>query len=128
MAEPDVAVDAVLGHGLAQVGEDRRTIGDRLGSRPWLEPVAQRVHVAVGPHPGIPEQVPRAADVLTTLEDQVRPIVTHRLEVVAGADAGDACTDDQHVDVFDRHGVRSPLVPAEMPAPEPGVGIEPTTT
>ena len=69
--EADVAVDAELGHGLPQVGEDRRAVGDRLGRRPRLEPVAEGVHVAVRAHARIAEEVPRAADVVAPLEDHV---------------------------------------------------------
>ena len=71
VTEADVPVDAELGDGLAQVVHDRRAVGDRLGRRPRLEPVAERVHVAVGPHARVAEQVPRAADVVAALEDRV---------------------------------------------------------
>src|SRR3712207_8118947 len=39
-----------------------RTVGDALRAGPRLERVAERVHVGVRADPGVPEQVPRAAD------------------------------------------------------------------
>ena len=100
VAEADVPVDAVLGDGLAQVGQDRRPVGDRLVGGPRLEAVAERVHVAVGAHARVAEQVPRAADVVAPLEDHVRPVGALTSQVVGGADAGDPGADDDDIKVF----------------------------
>src|ERR1019366_2932115 len=48
VVEADLPVDAVLGRGLADIVQDLRPVGDRLGLGPWLERIAQREHVAVG--------------------------------------------------------------------------------
>ena len=76
MPVADVTLDGILVGRLLQVGQDRLPTGDRLLMCPRLERVAQRVHVAVGSHPGIAEQVPRSAQPLATLEDHERPIRT----------------------------------------------------
>ena len=68
------------------------------------EAVAERVHVAVGAHAGVAEEVPRAAEVVAAFEDGVAAAGAELLEVVAGPDAGDPRSDHEHVDVFDGHG------------------------
>src|SRR5207249_1793170 len=71
---------------------------------------AQGVHVRVRADAGIAEEVPRPADVVARLEDGVRPIRTARLQMVAGADAGDPGADDQHVEVLWLHTRLRPLL------------------
>jgi hypothetical protein len=103
VAEADVPFDAVLGDRLAQVREDGLAVGDRLGVLPRLEGEAEGVHVRVGADARIAEEVPRSADVLARLEDGVRAVGAARLQVVAGADAGDPGADHQHVEVLALH-------------------------
>jgi len=95
MAEANVLVDAELGSGVAQVLEDRRSVGDRLGGGPRLEAVAEGVHVAVRAHARVAEQIPGAAQVIAAFEDQIGPIRAQASASVAGADAGDARTHHQ---------------------------------
>ncbi len=99
MVEPNVAVDAVLGSGLAQVGQDLVGRGDGMLVAPGLELVAEGVQIGVRPDPGIPEQVPGAAGDAAGLQDRVTALGVLALQIVGGADARDAGTDDQHVDV-----------------------------
>ena len=94
---PDVPVDAVLGRGLPQVGEDAVAVRDRRVGAPRPELVAERVQVGVGPHPRVPEQVPGPAGRAARLKDRVAPLRMIPLQVVGGADPGDAGTDDEHV-------------------------------
>ncbi len=61
MVVPDVVVEAVLGHGLAQVRQDPGRVGDGLLVPPRLELVTEGVQVRVGPDPRIAEQVPGPA-------------------------------------------------------------------
>jgi hypothetical protein len=58
------------------------------------------VHVAVGSHPGVSEQVPGAADVGAPFEDEVAPVGAQRLQVIPGADTGDTGTDHDHIEVL----------------------------
>ena len=50
--------------------------------------------------PGIPEQVPCAADVLAALEDRKCALGAVLLQVVGRPNAGDSRTDNQHSHVF----------------------------
>ena len=67
----DVAVEVVLLDDLAHVLEDLVGRGDR-GARPRLEPVAERVEVAVGADARVLVRQPRAAEALERLEDDER--------------------------------------------------------
>src|ERR1700722_19146124 len=98
MPETDVRRDAALVGGLADVTQDGRTVGNGLGVRPRLEVVAQRVHVRIGADAGIAEQIPGAADALPGLEDGIALGGTALLQMVRGADAGQAVTDDEYVE------------------------------
>ena len=77
-------------------------VGDRLLAVPRPERVAEGEHVGVGPDARVAEQVPRAADGVAGLEDGVGRPRALGLEVVAGADAGQAGADDEDVEVL--HG------------------------
>ena len=105
LAVADVLVDAVLAGRLADVGEDRGPVGDRLCLVPRLERVAEREHVRVRADAGVAEQVPRAADAPRAPRGS-RSVLPgqSRLQVAGGADAGEAGADDQHVEVFRLHG------------------------
>ncbi len=100
MVETDFLVDAVVGGGLADVVQNPRPVRDRLRLGPGPERIAERIHVAVGADAGIAEQIPGATDAIAALEDDVALAGTFLLQVIAGADAGQACADDQHVDMF----------------------------
>src|SRR5665213_546632 len=99
MAEADVAVDPVLCRGLADVLADRVPVGDRLVAGPRLERVAERVQIGVRADTRIAEQVPGAAEVVAGLENRVALGRMCGLQVVRGADTGDAGSDDQHVEM-----------------------------
>ena len=68
----DQLVDAVLAGDGAQVVEDRRPVGQRLGAGPGPPAEAEGEHVGVGADAGVAEQVPRAAAGLPRLEDRDR--------------------------------------------------------
>ena len=101
MVVADVATEVVLLDDLAHVGEDLVGGGDRRAD-PRLEPVAERVQVAVGADAGVLVRQPRAAEALELLEDDERLLRVLVLQVVSGTDAGDAGPDDQDVEVLDR--------------------------
>ena len=73
VVEADVGVDAVLRHGLAQVGQDLVGRRDGVLVAPRLELVAERVQIGIRSNPGVAEQVPRAAGGAARLEDGVGP-------------------------------------------------------
>src|ERR1700728_2069524 len=98
MAETDVLRDAALVPGLPEERRDGRTVGNRLGVRPRLEVVTQRVHVRIRADTGVAEQIPGAADGFPGLEDGVALCRTALLQMVRGADAGQAGADDEHVE------------------------------
>ena len=76
---------------------------------PRLELEAERVHVAVGADARIPEQIPRAADVGASFENEIGAIRRLDLQVIRGADAGDPGTDHEDIDMLNVHG--STVVP-----------------
>src|SRR5690606_38514831 len=82
----------------------------RLLAVPRAKRVAEREHVGVRTDPGIAEEVPGPADGVARLEDRVggpRALVLH---IVGRAHAGEACADDQYVDVL--HGGHQAAEPA----------------
>jgi hypothetical protein len=78
----------------------------RFFTNPGLEAVAQRVHVTVGAHAGIAEQVPGAADALAALEQDERPSGALAAQVHGGTDARQAGADDEHLHMFRWHAGR----------------------
>src|SRR3954471_2879654 len=115
MIEADLPVDAFFRRGVAHVVEDLRPIGNRLRLGPRPERIAQREHVAVGAYARITEQVPGAADAAAALEDRVSLARALGLQMVTGADAGQAGADDQDVDVLAFHGRSRWMLPAVFP-------------
>ena len=69
--EPDVLVDAVLVRGSVQVLADVNPVGNPFFPGPRLPWEAQGEDAAVGAHARVAEQIPRAADLLTPLENDV---------------------------------------------------------
>src|SRR5690349_3310840 len=92
-------VDPVLAGGLADVVEDRRAVGDRLLVGPRLEGVAERLQIGVRADAWVAEEIPGTAGDGAPFEDRVGLAGQLGLQVIGGADAGQAGTDDQDVDV-----------------------------
>jgi hypothetical protein len=63
------------------------------------------VHVTVGTHTRIAEEIPGPSDVVTGFENRERTVRTIALEKVGGADSGDAGTDHHDVEMLERHDV-----------------------
>ena len=95
--QADMAIDSVLGGGLAQVRQDIGRPGNRLLVRPRLELVAVGVHVRVGADAGIAEQVPRAAGDSARFQDDVRRARAIRLQVARNTDARQAGAYDEDI-------------------------------
>src|SRR5882672_9143811 len=100
MMKADFFVDAILDCRLPNVIEDIRPVGDRLTLGPRFERIAERKHVAVGADAWIAKQIPGAADAIAALEDDVALARAFLLQVIARADAGEACADDEDVEML----------------------------
>ena len=100
MAITDVPAEAVLVDDFADVAQDLGSGRDgRAGPR--LEAIAKGVEIAVGTYAGISVGEPGAAKAFLRFEDdKARPRALH-CQVIGCADAGDACPDDQDVEILD---------------------------
>src|SRR4029079_10218907 len=99
MAEADLAVDAVLARGRANVVEDRLAIRDCLCFRPRPEGIAEREHVGIGAHARVAKQIPRSTDTIARLENSKVPSRTFFLEMACRTDARETGANNQDVDV-----------------------------
>ena len=100
LIEADPAIDPALLGRLADVGEDRVAVGERPRPLPGLEPEAEGVDVGIAANAGIAVEVPGAPRDAPRLEDRVAAARALPLEVMGGADPGDAGADDQDVEVL----------------------------
>ena len=98
-SKADVFTDAALVDDAVEIFEDRGPIGDTLLVFPRFKDEAERVHVAVGTHAGIAEQIPRPAQVLAPLDNGVAFAPAMLFEVGGHSDAGNARADDQHIEI-----------------------------
>src|SRR3954466_9223400 len=98
--ELNLPVDAVYSRSVANVFQNRRTIRNCLCARPRTETVTERVHVGVGTHARITEDIPGSSDRFTSLEHPVREGRAFRLEIVSRSNAGKACSNDEDIDVL----------------------------
>src|SRR6516164_7836340 len=103
MLEADVAVDIELAGGVANILQDGGTVGDGVWGFPRTERVAEGVHVGVRTDAGVAEEVPGAADGAASFEDDVALAGTLRQQAIGGSDAGEACPDDDDVEVLGGH-------------------------
>ncbi len=121
--EPHVAAQVLLVDRVVEVVEDRVTVGDGVVFGPRLPRVRVRLHVGVGAHARIAEQVPRAADRVARLEHRERQRRELGLQVVGGADAGHSGTDDDHVEPLLRVRVHAgEITPRRSPPSRAGDG------
>jgi hypothetical protein len=95
----NVAGQIVLVDDLAHVLEDLGSRGDGRAD-PRLEAIAERIEVAVGADPRESMGDPGPAEALLGLEHDETGAGALLREVVRGADAGDAGTDDQHIEML----------------------------
>jgi hypothetical protein len=105
VAVADVRLDAVLVDDLAHVVEDRVRRGDRR-ARPRFEAVAEGVEVGIGADARIRMGLPGPAEAVLILQDHEGLAGQPALQVHRAADAGNARTDDQHVDMLGAAGLR----------------------
>src|SRR6202046_1441592 len=108
-AEPDVLIDAVLVRGGVQVLPDVLAVGPPFRAGPRLPWEAQREDAAVRAHPRVAEQVPGAADLLASLQDDIAGPGIALGDAVSRAQAREARADDDDINVCRfgwRHGHR----------------------
>src|SRR5687768_5403849 len=79
-------VYAVLGGCVANVVEDRGTVGHRFSSAPGAKAIAERVHVGIGADAWISKQVPRSAHLLAPFENDKTLLGALALEMAGPAD------------------------------------------
>ena len=75
--------------------------GGDWGAGPRLEPVTERVQIAVGPCARVTMGEPGATEVGERIENRKRSLRALLGQVVRSADTRDPSADDQHVEVFD---------------------------
>ena len=120
MAEPDMRLQIVLGDGVVQIAEDRRTVGDRFWIEPGFEAVAERVHVAVRPNPGIAEQIPGSARLLPLFEERECLVRAYFAQMYRHADTRNSGPDNQHIDIIRRRDMsHNPLHRGALSPPFP---------
>ena len=98
--EADLLVHPVRDGRLADVFQDGGAVGDRLGLGPGAERVAEGIHVGVGAHAGVAEQIPGAAAAVARFEDEEGFARVAHGQMAPGADAGQASADDQDVEML----------------------------
>ncbi len=118
VAEADVLADIAFVDDAVEIVEDGGAVGDRFLVRPGFEIEAQRMHVAVRPDAGIAEEVPGSPQIVTAFDD--RETVTGRLvlHMRRHADAGDARTHNQNVEIGRR--ILHLSLPSGMSLPDAG--------
>ena len=99
VSKPDMLCDAAFVGNALEVAQYDRAVGDRLFMTPRFEFESQRMHVAVGAHTRIAEQIPGAAKVLSPFENGEAPVGHFHPHMRRHPDARDAGTDDKDVEI-----------------------------
>ena len=102
--EADVLLDAVFLGRFCDIAADRRAVSDRQRVGPGFEVVAKGEHVRVGTDARVTEQIPGTAQRFSAFEDGEALAGAMLHQVIGRTDAGQAGTNDQDIQVFDRHG------------------------
>lgn len=97
--ELNLPVDSVLGSGLVDILPDGRALRNGFLVHPRPPGETEGVEVRVGADSGEAEEIPGAAHGIAGFEDGVAGIWELGLDAVRGVDAGDACADDDDVEV-----------------------------
>src|SRR5580704_10529676 len=71
MSQSDVAVDAIVCRGLADIIPDGRSTCDCLVRLPWSKRKSEGVHIRIGAHAWIAKKIPRSADCVARLENRI---------------------------------------------------------
>src|SRR5690349_15617121 len=100
MVVADRLIDVVLGRGLTNVIEYRRTIGHRLVLTPGTEAITERIHIGVGANAGITKQIPRPTQRLTPFEDDKTLPRAVPLQMTRTANSRKSRANDDDVEVL----------------------------
>ena len=82
MSQPDVAVNAIVCSGVADIIPDCRSTRDRLVRLPRPERKSQGVHIRIGADAWIAEEIPGAADCIATLQNRIGFVGEGSLQMV----------------------------------------------
>src|SRR6185369_14353001 len=102
MAVSDSFVYTEFGGGVADVIQDRGTIGDGLGVTPRTKAIAERVHVGVGTDAWITKEIPRATDRFAPFEYDEALVGAVHFEMTRSTDPRQPRTHDNDVHVLHR--------------------------
>src|SRR4051812_4101779 len=105
MAVSDGFIYTELGGGVADVIQDRRTIGDGLRVTPWAKAIAERVHIGVGTDTGIAKEIPRATNRLAPFEYDEALVGAVHLEMTRSPNPRQSRAHDNDVHVL--HSARN---------------------
>ena len=100
MPQSDVAVDAIVRRGVADIIPDGRSTRDRLIRMPWPEGKSESVHIRIGTDPWIAEEIPGSTDCIARLENGIGLSGKGSLQPVSSVDAGYSGANDQYVEMF----------------------------
>src|SRR5260370_11224294 len=100
MSQSDVAVDAIVCRGLADIIPDGRSICDRLVRVPWPERKSEGVNIRIGPDARITEEIPRSADGFARLQNRVGFSGKGGLQMVSSINTRYSRANDQYVEMF----------------------------
>lgn len=96
-----MAINAELYGRIADIFENGWAVGDGLCIAPGAKGIAEGEHIGIGAHAGIAKEVPGAAHSWACFEDCVGLFRAVGLKAIARTDAGEACTDDDDVEMLD---------------------------
>ena len=105
MLETDTAINSEGTGCFTHIVQDSGAVSDSLGIFPRVEWVSEGEHIRIGANTGIAEQIPGSANRGARFEDDILLARTARLQAVGCSDAGKTGTDDDDVEVFNRHDV-----------------------
>lgn len=96
-----MAINARFPSRLADVFQDGGSIGNGFGFFPWPKWITEREHIGIGANSGITKEVPGAANLRSSFENDVPFAGTTGLEAVGRSNAGQARANNYDIEMFD---------------------------
>ena len=100
MSQTDVAVNAIVRRGVADVIPDGWATRDGFVRVPRPKRKSQRVHIRIGADARIAEEIPSSADCIAGFQNRVGFSREGSLQMVSSINTGYAGAHDQHVKMF----------------------------